>query len=314
MRRRIPSIEALIAFEEAARHLSFTRAAVALSLTQSAVCKQIAALEDYLGVPLFSRIKKRISLTEAGAAYARQISEDLDRLERATVSLMSHRGRRNVLEIAVAPTFATRWLIPRLAAFRALHPEITLNLTTRSQPFIFTGTGFDAAIHFGSGQWPGATTLPLFGEVMIPVCSPRLLDGLSCADPAELCRFPLLHQSARHDAWPRWFEAAGIKNADVMGGPRFELFSMLIEAALASLGVALVPRFLAERELASGELVALFDLPLNSEMAYFLAYPEAPDPGPALLSFADWLLGEAATYRKSVAAMKRETGTPARTK
>lgn len=178
MRRRIPSLEALVAFEAAARHQSFTRAAVALSLTQSAVCKQIAALEDYLGLALFHRVKKRISLTEAGELYARQIGEDLDRLERHTGALMTHRGEGNVLELASVPTFATRWLIPRLGAFKARHPGITLNLTTRSQPFIFTDTGFDAAIHFGSPEWPGASTSALFGEEMIPVrsrscCRPR---------------------------------------------------------------------------------------------------------------------------------------------
>ena len=252
MRRRIPSLEALVAFEAAARHQSFTRAAVALSLTQSAVCKQIAALEDYLGLALFHRVKKRISLTEAGELYARQIGEDLDRLERHTGALMTHRGEGNVLELASVPTFATRWLIPRLGAFKARHPGITLNLTTRSQPFIFTDTGFDAAIHFGSPEWPGASTSALFGEEMIPVCSPQLLPPAGCASAAELARLPLLHHSGRHDAWPRWFEHAGVRDVEVSAGARFELFSMLIEAALARLGVALVPRFLAQRELAAG--------------------------------------------------------------
>lgn len=220
MRRRIPSLEALVAFEAAARHQSFTRAAVALSLTQSAVCKQIAALEDYLGLALFHRVKKRISLTEAGELYARQIGEDLDRLERHTGALMTHRGEGNVLELASVPTFATRWLIPRLGAFKARHPGITLNLTTRSQPFIFTDTGFDAAIHFGSPEWPGASTSALFGEEMIPVCSPQLLPPAGCASAADLARLPLLHHSGRHDAWPRWFEHAGVRDVEVSAGAR----------------------------------------------------------------------------------------------
>ncbi len=302
MRRRIPGLEALVAFEAAARHQSFTRAAVALSLTQSAVCKQIAALEDYLGVALFHRVKKRISLTEAGALYARQIGEDLDRLERHTAALMTHRGERNVLELAAVPTFATRWLIPRLGGFKASHPDITLNLTTRSQPFIFTDTGFDAAIHFGAPQWPGASTVALFGEEVIPVCSPRLLPPAGCTSAAALARLPLLHHAGRHDAWPRWFEQAGAAEVDVTAGPRFELFSMLIEAALASLGVALVPRFLAQRELATGELVVPFELSLHSAEAYYLVIPDTPGPSAALRRFADWLKHEAAVYRDGSAA------------
>lgn len=298
MRRRIPSIEALVAFEAAARHLSFTRAADALALTQSAVCKQIAALEEYLGVPLFNRIKKRISLTEAGALYARRVAEDLDRLERHTVSLMSHRGERNVLELAVIPTFGSRWLIPRLPQFHAANPGITVNLTTRSDPFVFTETPFDAAIHFGSPVWPGAVSYPLFGEEMIPVCSPRLLEKQPCREARDLARLTLLHQSKRHAAWQRWFETAGVPDVDAMGGPRFDLFSMLVEAACAGLGVALVPRFLALSELESGELVCPFDIALRSEMGYHLVHPDPPSSNPALQRFTEWMLAEAGAYRE----------------
>jgi DNA-binding transcriptional LysR family regulator len=300
MRRRIPSIEALVAFEAAARHLNFTRAADALSLTQSAVCKQIAALEDYLGVPLFNRVKKRISLTEAGAVYAKRVSEDLDRLERSTISLMSHRGERNVLELAVIPTFGSRWLIPRLAHFHAANPGITVNLTTRSDPFVFTETSFDAAIHFGSPVWPGAISHPLFGEEMVPVGSPQLLATHPCKEPRDLTALPLLHQSNRHAAWQRWFEAAGVKDVDVMGGPRFDLFSMLVEAASAGLGVALVPRFLALSELETGQLIIPFDRSLRSEMGYHLVYPDSPSTNPALAHFTAWLLAEAAAYRETM--------------
>lgn len=301
MRRRIPSIEALVAFEAAARHLSFTRAADALSLTQSAVCKQIAALEDYLGVPLFNRVRKRISLTEAGAIYARRVSEDLDRLERNTISAMSHRGQGNLLELAVIPTFGSRWLIPRLAGFYAANPGITVNLSTRANPFVFTESPFDAAIHFGSPAWPGAISHPLFGEELVPVCSPQLLRTHPCATPRELAGLPLLHQVNRHAAWQRWFEAAGVRDVDVMGGARFDLFSMLLEAACAGIGVAIVPRFLALAELESGQLVVPFDLPLRSEMGYHLVYPDPPSSNPALQRFTNWLLREAAAYRDSLA-------------
>lgn len=155
MRRKIPGTDLLIAFETAARHQSFTRAAEELSLTQSAVCRQISALEGYLGVSLFNRIKKRVSLSEAGQIYARQIRENLQRIEQDTLSLMAHRGAGGVLELATIPTFAARWLIPRLGSFHRMNPEITLDLTTRAEPFMFNDTPFDAAIHYGDPIWPG---------------------------------------------------------------------------------------------------------------------------------------------------------------
>lgn len=297
MRRRIPSVESMTAFEASARHLSFTRAAAALSLTQSAVCKQVAVLEDYLGVRLFNRIKKRISLTEAGQLYFRQVVDGLDRLERDTVSIMTHRGSGDVLEVAVIPTFANRWLIPRLPDFQRTHPGITLNLTTRADPFLFNDTVFDAAIHFGNAVWPGATSAYLFGEEMIPVMAPAMLQQQDCREPAALARFPLLHQSARHDAWRRWFEAAGVPAVEAIGGPRFELFSMLAEAARAGLGVALVPRFLVLGELAAGDLVAPFDVTLTGDLAYYLACPENRQDRAAVQRFSGWLLAQAEAYR-----------------
>lgn len=293
MRRRIPSIEALVAFETAARHLSFTRAADELALTQSAVGRQIALLEDYLGAALFNRIKKRVSLTDVGLAYAAQVAEHLNRLERDTLAVMAQQGAGGVLELAVIPTFATRWLIPRLPAFYARHPEITLNLTTRAQPFLFTDTPFDAAIHFGSAIWPGALAVHLFGEEMVPVCSPALLNGASCIEPALLAELTLLHQSARPDAWRQWFAQAGVHDFNRMHGPRFELFSMQVEAARAGLGVALVPRFLVLHELASGELVQPCVPALASDKGYYLVYPERKQCSVLVRKFETWLLAAA---------------------
>ena len=175
MRRKLPGTDLLIAFETAARHQSFTRAAEELSLTQSAVCRQISALEEFLGVQLFNRIKKRVLLSEAGQLYARQIRASLRQIEHDTLSLMAHRGAGGVLELAVIPTFATRWLIPRLGDFSTAHPGITLDLATRAEPFIFADTPFDAAIHCGGPIWPGAHAEFLFGEELEPVCSPALM-------------------------------------------------------------------------------------------------------------------------------------------
>ena len=293
MRRKIPSIEALIAFESAARHQSFTRSADELALTQSAVGRQIACLEEYLGVPLFNRVKKRLSLTDVGRAYAKQVREHLERIERDTLAAMAHRGAGGMLELAVIPTFATRWLIPRLPQFYAAHADITLNLTTRAEPFMFTDTPFDAAIHFGGPVWPGAIAHHLFGEEITPVCSPRLLRGQSKVSPAELTNYTLLHQSARAESWRNWFAQAGIHDANCMRGQRYELFSMLVEAARAGLGVALVPRFFVLNELAMGELVIPCDISLHNDKGYYLVYPECKQGSLVLEVFKQWLLGVA---------------------
>lgn len=298
MRRKIPATELLIAFETAARHQSFTRAAEELSLTQSAVCRQIGALEDFLGIQLFNRIKKRVTLSPAGKEYAKCTRANLLQLERDTLSLMAGQGLGETLELAVIPTFAIRWLIPRLADFRISYPAITVNMTTRTEPFIFTDTPFDAAIHFGEAVWPGAESDYLFGEVMIPVCAPSLLEGSALLSPMELAKTPLLHQSARPEAWREWFEEAGVPNVSALHGPRYELFSMLVEAARAGLGTALVPQFFVVGEIASKELVIPCHIPLHSQRGYYLVYPEDKKiKSTSLQSFRDWLISNAATYR-----------------
>ena len=296
MRRKIPSVEALIAFEAAARHLSFTRSADELALTQSAVGRQVAALEEYLGVPLFNRVKKRLSLTEIGEIYARQVRDNLARMERDTLAAMAHREAGGILELAVIPTFATRWLIPRLPLFYAEHKHVTVNLATRAEPFLFTDTPFDAAIHFGDPIWPGSIAKYLFGEEMTPVCSPHLLKGRVSLEPREVSEFTLLHQSARPDAWRHWFAQAGNHDADCMQGQRYELFSMLVEAARAGLGIALVPRFFVSHELDIGELLIPCELSLTSEKGYYLVYPEHKQHSPQLQGFETWLLAEASRY------------------
>lgn len=299
MRRKIPSMEALSAFEAASRHLSFTRAAEELFLTQSAVGRQIASLEKYLGVSLFNRIKKRVSLTDVGVAYAKEVRDYLDKMEQATLEAMAHRGEGGILELAVIPTFTTRWLIPRLPEFCKQYPDITLNLTTRTEPFLFTDTPFDAAIHFGNPVWPGSVTKHLFGEEIIPVCSMRLLNLALPLQPSDLQNFTLLHQSTRPDAWRRWFALAGILDFNSMKGPRFELFSMQVEAARAGLGIALVPRFFVQNELAAGELVIPCELPMRTNKGYYLVYPERKQSSVILQAFEQWLLGAAEQHREA---------------
>lgn len=296
MRRKIPSIDSLIAFEAAARHLSFTRSAEELSLTQSAVGRQVASLEDYLGTPLFNRVKRRISLTEAGEIYAKRVRENLERIERDTLATIAHRNAGGILELAVIPTFASRWLIPRLSQFYTDHEDIVINLTTRAAPFLFKDTPFDAAIHFGDPVWPGSVTKYLFGEEITAVCSPRLLAGRAHLSLMDVADFTLLHQSARPDAWRQWLTRAAIFDVDSMKGQRYELFSMLVEAARAGLGIALIPRFLVAQELKSGELVRPFDLTLPNDKGYYLVYPERKQNSPLIQAFERWLLTTAQRY------------------
>jgi LysR family glycine cleavage system transcriptional activator len=300
MRRKLPSSTALIAFEAAARHQSFTKAADELAVTQSAVCRQIAALEDFLGVALFRRNRRGVVLTDSGRRYSRSVAARLDDVERDTLDLMaqgSQDGPGGVVELAVVPTFATHWLMPRLAGFQARHPGITLHLSARTRPFLFADSGLDAAIHAGVGAWPGTEARLLMPEPMVAVASPALLQGRRIVQAEDLAGLPLLQSSTRPYAWRQWFDALGATVAHDLAGPRMELFSMLSEAAAQSLGLALVPRMLVERELADGRLVQVLPQAFLSDRRYHLLLPEHQPPTPALEAFAAWLVDEAALYR-----------------
>ena len=293
MRRQIPATAVLLAFEAAARHQSFTKAAGELSLTQSAVCRQINGLEAQLGVALFRRNRRGVMLTEAGHAYARQVAQHLTAIERDTLDLMAGQGAGGTIELAVAPTFATRWLLPRLAEFARLRPDVTVNLTTRTRPFLFDDEAFDAAIYNGDGQWAGAETDFLLREDLVAVASPALLDGQQHLTPQRIAAMPLLQQTTRPTIWREWFESLGLPVSHAMAGPRYELFSMLAQAARCQMGVALIPRFLLEEELSEGKLVVANPHVLARKNAYYLARPEGRADHPALTHFRDWLIGEA---------------------
>jgi len=297
VRRKIPNTTALIAFEAAARHQSFTKAAVELSQTQSAICRQIAVLEDFLGVRLFRRSKRGVELTLAGRSYSRQVAARLNEVEHDTLSVMAHQGEGTTLELAVVPTFASKWLLPRLAGFLREHPAMMVNLDTRTRPFLFEGSGFDAAIYCGNAGWPGTCAVHLMVEKLVAVCSPRLLAPRRRLRPEAIAQLPLLQQSTRPYAWRQWFASLGLQVARDMTGPRFELFSMLSQAALNEMGIALIPPMMIEEELASGRLIVPFAHPYQDERAYYLIYPEHQADSPGFRTFAEWLGGEASRYR-----------------
>jgi LysR family glycine cleavage system transcriptional activator len=293
MRRKIPSLQALACFEAAARHQSYTRAAQELALTQGAVSRQLSALEDFVGVALFKRTRHGVSLTERGRDYATQVSIRLQALEQDTLDVMSRQSGALSLHLAAVPTFATRWLIPRLPELKRQQPELTVHLETRTRPFMFADTPFDAALYAGTpdqvSQWAGTRAIKLLDEVVLPVCAPSLLQGAGSLSPETIAGLPLLQQSTRPDAWRQWFETQGVTAPQALSGARFELFSMTAAAAVHGMGLALVPRLLVADELARGELVVACQQPLASGRAYVLICPERDDNPPALQLFVDWL-------------------------
>jgi LysR family glycine cleavage system transcriptional activator len=293
MRRKIPSLQALACFDAAARHESYTRAAQELALTQSAVSRQISGLETFLGLALFRRTRHGVALTPGGADYARQIAPRLQALERDTLDAMSRQGTGGAIHLAAVPTFATRWLLPRLPDLARQQPELVVHIETRTRPFLFADTEFDAALYSGTPEqvanWAGTRAVALLQEEVLPVCAPALLGGKKQLSPAALAKQPLLQQSTRPEAWRQWFEAMEVQAPRALSGPRFELYTMTAAAAAHGLGVALVPRLLIEPELARGELVVACPRALKSGRAYWLVMPERGEERPALAAFQAWL-------------------------
>jgi len=294
MRRKIPSLQALACFEAAARHQSYTRAAQELALTQGAVSRQLSALEEFVGVALFKRTRHGVSLTERGRDYAAQVSIRLQALEQDTLDVMSTQSGALSLHLAAVPTFATRWLIPRLPELKRQQPELTVHLETRTRPFLFADTPFDAALYAGTpdqvNQWAGTHAIQLLDELVLPVCAPSLLQGASSLSPEAIAGLPLLQQSTRPEAWRQWFDAQGVTTPQARSGARFELYSMTAAAAVHGMGLALVPRLLVEDELARGQLVVACPRPLASGRSYVLVCPERDDAPAALQVLVDWLL------------------------
>ncbi|OZI23857.1 LysR family transcriptional regulator [Bordetella genomosp. 9] len=292
MRRKIPSSSALTAFEAAARHGSFARAAEELSLTEGAISRQISRLEAFLGVALFERVGNRVRLLPNRVRYANQVRELLDRLDRDSQSLIGQPNDGASLEIAAIPTFAMRWLIPRLSRFQQQHPNITVHLSERMDPFVLAGSGFEAAIHFEHPAWTGMRTYPLLQEVLVPVCHPSL--AKKAKGRPQLDALPRLHRRQNPDAWQHYALQTGISLTHPAMGAHYDLHAMLIEAALAGLGVALVPRLYVETELASGRLVAPWPAAKSVSKTFCLILPEPIElSGEPIQAFARWILDEA---------------------
>jgi len=293
MRRLCPSLTELQAFEAAARHNSFTVAARELHVTQGAVSKQVRSLEAFLGVELFERVRQRLMLTEAGKRYLERIRPSLNEIEAASVELIARKGRGGILHIASMPTLGAKWLIPRLPQFFARHPEVTLEFVPHAQGYDFSQPDLDAAIRFGDGVWPGSLADYMTGREVLPVCKPGLLvhepDGV-VKSPAGLLRYPLLHHTTVPEAWPDWLSELGVSTRQAWSGARFDQFSLLTQAAVSGLGIALIPRCLIEEELATGTLVVAHTARVLARKGYYLCYPEQKAHLPALQTFRAWLM------------------------
>jgi len=287
-RRYLPAIPALMALEAVGRLGTASAAAEELNLTQGAVSRALQGLEGQLGVPLLSRERQRLHLTPAAQDYVAEVRKALQLLASASVTLRAN-PLGGSLNLAILPAFGMHWLAPRLARYAQSHPEVTVNLSTRLRPFDFAGTTFDAAIHYGRQDWPGVDYLKLMDEEVIAVAKPGLLPPLVAA--SDILAHPLLQLESRPGDWGRWLAHHGAPGQRPPG-MMFDQFATLAQAAIHGMGVALIPTFLIQRDLAEGRLVPVFGGPVAALGSYYLVWSKAaPSRGP-LRSFRAWLDAE----------------------
>jgi LysR family glycine cleavage system transcriptional activator len=287
-RRRLPPLKALPAFEEAARHQSFSAAARELNLTHGAISRQMKSLETHLGVQLFRRLNRRVELTEAGAAFLPAARTALDLVE-ASAARLSAATRQGPLVVSCLPTFMMRWLIPRLYDFNARHPSIDVRLSASSAVVDFAREGVDVAIRIGAPPWPeGIEAHAFMNEEIGPVCSPALAARHKLRRPADLRHHRLLHTETRADAWTDWLARSKATAIDATKGQRFEHFYFLLEAAVAGLGVAVAPRPLVTEDLKLGRLVAPFGF-VHSGRQYCLLHPTELAGVAKVRTFRAWI-------------------------
>lgn len=311
MTYRLPPLSALRAFEAAARHLSFKKAAEELHVTPAAISQQIKQLEGYLDVALFRRLTRALELTERGEAMLPKIREGFACLAAAVET--TRRSVPGPLTVAAPPSFATRWLVPRLPRFSAAHPEVELRLTSspdsvdrRGETVVFEAGPVDVrddlsqvAIRYGTGSYPGYRVERIFAPGYLPVCSPGLPTAeRPLASPDDLRRHVLIHDETIEEddasaSWAAWLKLAGVDRIDSQRGPRFSNAVLAVEAALEGQGVVLALPPLVEADIAAGRLIVPFPLAVPSPYAYYLVMPEVIAERPSVAAFRRWLLGEA---------------------
>jgi LysR family glycine cleavage system transcriptional activator len=297
--RQLPPLNALRAFEAAARHLSFSRAAEELHVTPAAISQQIRHLEEYCGQKLFRRLTRALALTEAGAAALPALREGFDRLAEGAERLR-RRETAGPLTVSVAPSFAAKWLVPRLEGFRTAHPDYDIRIDATDDLARFDEDGVDVALRYGLGHYPDLHSECLMSEMAFPVCSPALRDGdPPLRAPADLRHHTLLHvnwkmEGAAAPNWRMWLRAAGIDDVEADRGPQFSADSMAIQAAIEGQGVALAGAVMAAADLRAGRLVRPFAEGTGAapEFCYYLVCPPAWAERPKVRAFRDWLVAE----------------------
>ncbi len=292
MARRLPPLNALRAFEAAARHLSFTKAAEELNVTQAAISHQVKALEQHLGLKLFRRLNRALLLTEQGQVCLGTAREAFDRIAETAERLRSN-DARGTLTVSLLPSFAAKWLVPRLGRFRQAHPDIDVRVAPDERLVDFARDDVDVGIRYGDGRYPGLHTVRLLEEEVFPVCSPALgTEGHPLRTPADLAHHTLLHDEG-HDGWRTWLLAASLPEIEPTRGPIFTDSSNLVQAAVEGQGVALARGALAAADLAAERLTRPFALSLPAAYAYYIVCPKATADTPKVKAFTTWLLDEA---------------------
>lgn len=291
-RRYIPSMSAMRSFEAAARHQSFTLAAKELNLTQSAISRQVKEMEQIVGAQLFRRTGREVILTRAGTRLAADIGSELDNIRRVMMRAVSAGNMNSTLRVAILPTFATLWLIPRLPDFFSKHPEIEISFSTRLEPFDLAEENFDLAIHFGRQNWPNTHMRKFFSERMIPVASPAFVQQHKIQTIKDAKVAPLLHTSSRPTAWHDYLEQIGFEGRPYLTGRYFDQFSMVIAAVQASLGIGLLPKYLVENEISEGQLIAINEDELVTANSYYCVTPIDQEDN-NVESFCQWMIREA---------------------
>ena len=286
--RRYPSTTALQCFETAARHLSFTNAAQEMHMTQSAISKQVAQLEEMLNLSLFYRTPHRISLTPAGKTYYLEVLEILKHIEVATTNLMSHSSNAELLKIVSHPTFCARWLIPALNGFNQKYPLINFDIKELVGPFFSEDQNVDIALLYGDGMWSNMEAIKLFDEYCVAVCQPQYFQGHTLSTEC-LNDYVLLQISSRLSAWYEYFKQQDVSVDGTFVGPRFETFHACISAALLGYGIALVPLRLVEPELKSGALVMAWDYAAKGRGSYYVTYPVSSGQSHKVKAVLEWI-------------------------
>lgn len=289
-RRFIPSLSQLLAFEAVVRAGSVTLAAQEMKLTQSTVSRLVQNLEGQLGCELFVRRRRRLVPTEAAETYFRDVSQALNAIQRASMSLITN-PEGGSLSLAILPTFGTRWLAPRLGNFLEANPGITVNLATRLRRVSFEAETFDAAIFFGRADWPGAAYMKLFDEHLTACASPELLRRHPISEAGQMAGIPLLQLETRPTAWTEWFKGQDAP-PPARTGMLMDQFSMMIQAAIGGLGVALLPDYLAQAEIREGRLAPVLRTAVKGTGSYWLAWPETKNRHAPLRAFRNWMAAE----------------------